>query len=73
MRAKVKTKLQAIRKKYDLLDRPLCRQDFDTICEGEGIEVIEMPLRINGFFYRMKNGWKAIALNSGMDNALAAL
>jgi Zn-dependent peptidase ImmA (M78 family) len=46
-------------------ERPLSETDFYRLCKRFKIRVVEMPLRTNGFYYRLR-GKDFIAVDSGL-------
>lgn len=52
--------------------KPLCEADLYRICRRFRIQVTEMPLRTDGFYYRVK-GRDFIAVNSRLDEPMKLL
>ena len=44
-------------------ERPLTPEDFHRLCRRFRINVVEMPISVRGFYYRVK-GWDHIAVDS---------
>lgn len=61
-----RTKIEELKINWN--ERALGEEDFHRLCRRFGIKVQEMPLRVSGFYYRVK-GCNFIAIDSKLTGA----